>query len=726
MIVMKKFQLISIAICAILSSACADRSLRLDTPYDGTEVSVGLDISVLPDQGVSPTKLGYSEPSVSESTDVKNLWVLQFDGIEEDSRLVRYTYYESFQPSSQVKLVSSTAENRLVFLANTFDRNTEVGSVRKYKDVKNLYNKVYHDCDAGGVIVGGKRALKMNARADVVVQDGMTIPVPLKRTSARIDVTVTNNLPGLVIDSISVCSALLEQYLFTDYDMPNKFPASFNKIDFPATPWSDGTDVAGGRAFTFYVPANKRGESGIDDPVHKSWTSPDGVGYVRIVGDYTESGQTRTVAYRFRLGSDLDHDCNLLPNHRYSYSFVIDGKGDYSDDSRVLNLEMQDYTNTELANCYMVSPPEVAWVWKHVRVPIRRVHDFWNTTDGYEKVINNALEQNSFGWKVDVLRSSYELTEDENFKWIKRTGDTYDDYFEFAIRSNPKVPAGNIIIGIHRFTDRERTTVDDVFIWSWHFWITDYDPEVKKYYTPEFDSQGVESRFEYYVDGGSVYRFPGGDWDQGKPLSEAFIMDRELGTTDVNATTGPGVLFYQHGRKDPFNYNCSYYNIYPNHDYVVIKNEVEEDRVKYSINYPYRILSAVNSYWCNSDTDSDGNIYQKGVWHDPKVSSVYEKSIFDPCPPGWHVCSSTAFKPIANKYKSGVYNPSPDVRIYFPIRGYLNIGTGNPTFTSTRGYLWMCEVFARQNFSFVDAQTGGSGYTTCSTAMQVRCISYRN
>ena len=47
---MKKFQLISIAICAILSSACADRSLRLDTPYDGTEVSVGLDISVLPDQ----------------------------------------------------------------------------------------------------------------------------------------------------------------------------------------------------------------------------------------------------------------------------------------------------------------------------------------------------------------------------------------------------------------------------------------------------------------------------------------------------------------------------------------------------------------------------------------------------------------------------------------------------------------------------------------------------
>jgi hypothetical protein len=38
----------------------------------------------------------------------------------------------------------------------------------------------------------------------------------------------------------------------------------------------------------------------------------------------------------------------------------------------------------------------------------------------------------------------------------------------------------------------------------------------------------------------------------------------------------------------------------------------------------------------------------------------------------------------------------------------------------------MCEVFARQNFSFVDAQTGGPGYTTCSTAMQVRCISYRN
>ena len=109
---------------------------------------------------------------------------------------------------------------------------------------------------------------------------------------------------------------------------------------------------------------------------------------------------------------------------------------------------MQDFTATPLANAYMVQPPLLEGVWKSVRVPLRRVHDFWNITDGYERVNNNALEPGCFGWQMEIIRSTVELVEDVNFKWIKREGADYRDYFEFAITEGVE---GNIILLLFRF-----------------------------------------------------------------------------------------------------------------------------------------------------------------------------------------------------------------------------------------------------------------------------------
>ena len=183
---------------------------------------------------------------------------------------------------------------------------------------------------------------------------------------------------------------------------------------------------------------------------------------------------------------------------------------------------MQDFTQSPLANSYIINPPVMEGVWKHVRIPVRRVYDFWNITDGYEKVAGNALDAGSFGWQAEIIRSTVELVEDVNFKWIKRNGTDYTDYFEFAITAGME---GNFILGVHRFTDAGRTLLDDVFLWSWHMWVTDYNPSATiSLLTPEVDGDGNEARYVYDVLGGQVNRYTGAMWKTGGALDNGFHL----------------------------------------------------------------------------------------------------------------------------------------------------------------------------------------------------------
>ncbi|MCD7935746.1 MAG: hypothetical protein LUG98_02700 [Tannerellaceae bacterium] len=180
---------------------------------------------------------------------------------------------------------------------------------------------------------------------------------------------------------------------------------------------------------------------------------------------------------------------------------------------------------------------------------------------------------------------------------------------------------GNALIGVK---------VNNIRRYSWHIWITDYDP----------DTQTGGSTL-LYNNGYQDYRF----------------MDRNLGatTTTVAKLTTHGFL-YQWGRKDPF----------PGAPVIVIHNEVNQsapgsshkflynasdelitipiiespvthpninsNNLYYSLQHPDYFLGVLNNE--SADWYNDHKEYLNDyLWNDLNG----QKGVFDPCPDGWRV-----------------------------------------------------------------------------------------
>lgn len=174
-------------------------------------------------------------------------------------------------------------------------------------------------------------------------------------------------------------------------------------------------------------------------------------------------------------------------------------------------------------------------------------------------------------------------------------------------------------------------------LWSWHLWVTDFDPDANTFTTPANAN-------------GTTWTF----------------MDRNLGALSANPGDGYAThgLIYQWGRKDPFPAPDGYTEIDENYNYVdgkdgektlydfngkplpnvrsktekkgSLEKSVANPDVFYAMGYTYTgefdeygeeivINDPPTGDWANiSDDDRWGGISMK-------------KSIYDPCPPGWKV-----------------------------------------------------------------------------------------
>jgi hypothetical protein len=173
--------------------------------------------------------------------------------------------------------------------------------------------------------------------------------------------------------------------------------------------------------------------------------------------------------------------------------------------------------------------------------------------------------------------------------------------------------------------------VNDVIVWSWHIWVTDYDPETNPLH---FQSTGVP-RLEAP--------------DAGK---DHIFMDRNMGALDNKPGDDPRKafgLFYQWGRKDPFAGNWSMENtvegravIYtrsnPQGEPQPIKHLMMTAGVRYSIENPQDFVSVQNPMtgaWSWNDLSMES---LARLWYDgTDVSSHVTKSVYDPCPAGWRM-----------------------------------------------------------------------------------------
>ncbi len=248
---------------------------------------------------------------------------------------------------------------------------------------------------------------------------------------------------------------------------------------------------------------------------------------------------------------------------------------------------------------------------------------------------------------------------DGTFATVWKTWEGDDLTFERVDGTNVKVtvPAGvaagnNAVFALKKGED---------VIWSWHLWITDYNPDAE---TPA---------------NGKVHSYGG-----------AKVMDRNLGATVTGVTgdiTQPQTtaeaekyygLYYQFGRKDPF---------------YAVNGKVAEGVFTLSDkdagNFENSVKNPSVFYICSSD------------WNDASIQDMWTakgtKSAMDPCPKGWRLTSealwasfsvdnSTWFPQVGSQ--AGTTGcVATDQNAWLPTAGILNRGTGEQQLTD-RVYLW--------------------------------------
>ncbi len=265
--------------------------------------------------------------------------------------------------------------------------------------------------------------------------------------------------------------------------------------------------------------------------------------------------------------------------------------------------------------------------------------------------------------------------------WETEAHNEYESVVRYAFYEKGRIyfatgsKYGNAVIGLF---DR-----NDVCVWSWHIWAVDYDPETS---------------IETYSSG-------------------AKFMDRNLGVLSKSLTDRG--LYYQWGRKDPFIYAekpntpqtvAATYNLegYP---FDVLGNTgsylASNFTIAWATAHPTTLLSYRNSWLYTPNPNLWGNT-TGGIIASPKS----QKSIYDPCPPGWRVPDRAAwdaatFKDCDFGLAYGVnmnYSSNPKVWTFYPYTGYLSGESGAWQYRTLASeiYIWTNEPYLNS--------TNDSGY----------------
>jgi len=591
---------------------------------------------------------------IEDETCIQNLWVAQYGGTDDSAPLLApATYIDSLTYTqlgqdirANLSLVGTDSPSTIVLIANTCDKSIcfpkTLGGMSSFQYYIDCEDRLFgFDGTYRHIIFSG------TTTPSQVIQNQQII-ARLTRNVAKVNLMVVNETfnkaTKVTINSLKLESVPGVSRYLPSYGNPSTSPAddSFSTIDYPSKNWngSGNQDTAvDSSLFTFYVPVNKRGTVVNSEPKDKAVFRPSYATLASIKGTYLFGSESCSIKYEFYLGANLVNDFNLEANKEYNYRIVIKEKGSATTDSRV-----KDFTPivfTQDANCYIINPPDDSGdpdCWRVFSIPITRINTFWGGGD-YQNNPNNCLDNNS-QWTAYVIWSDFDH-DNSQFRFSAGSttlSGTGTNNITFQVRTGAR---GNAVIGLKRQTSGGNWTD---YIWSWHLWITDYHPDeaLTNNMTP------IPSVYDYAVSGGHVQRMEGSMWQTGGLYQNSFLMDRNIGALDISRHdySDPGVLYYQFGRKDPFWYpRLEETATHINHR--VSNSTIQSDVLDFSVANPDTFimgstfwLGGVNNKYNNTTSGS-----QSIIWQDPTATSNnqgsvpanHQKSLFDPCPPGWKI-----------------------------------------------------------------------------------------
>lgn len=622
--------------------------------------------------------------SSTDNTDPEGNWRLQSNGAQiidlENHKISDY----GSSGSQTIQLAGSGEnENIVVFLANvpeTWLTNESTNSAfsggARLSELRNhLYRPMTKRSDTDFLYspkddnssstdetlylpLAGEWKGKIGTTGSVLgaTDDNPNPEILLHHSEARLDITVTNNTTSdtdrpVTIDRVRLCNIPAGHFFYPIYNNDyTNFPTtliSMGTIDYdPVTvnlaPKANSGDKASKWSYTWYMPANQRGtvnsnNKSLEDDGRKDNSTenlknlfaPSYATYLLVEGHYKKTvdgtNQEVPITYTFYLGANMTNDFNIKVNNKYTYNININDQGDAGYDFRI--EDWGDVDITDIANCYVLNPVKDPYTFERgYTVPISRINTYWqNYADQPDKALKVGDK-----WTAEILWTDFDNSDDK-VRLSTSSGEVIDANVvgRFGVKVK-KGARGNVLVGVKKEGDSD-------YLWSWHLWVTDYQPDDALYKVAAADI------YNYPVDGGNVQRYAdastvrgNGFWKDGGLYETKFIMDRNLGAWNRGSSTG-GALFYQYGRKDPFPGD----GYYANGSATIINSTYSAREASAATSMSESVKHPTTYYYLDNGSmwlDDAGSINPNYLWGDSRATpDNHRKSIFDPCPPGYKI-----------------------------------------------------------------------------------------
>lgn len=449
--------------------------------------------------------------------------------------------------------------------------------------------------------------------------------------------------------------------------------------------------------YTWYIPHNYLGDKKpkVDDNQHTFF-----------VISYERNEDWKTVMipiYLAKRDGKYEDDVTsyeVEAGVEYNVTVTLKNFVEITEENKTVNLEK--YVEfPENTNCHILNP-NITGVGTVYSIPVSRAWQYWTDLRGQtlsDDYVVDVIWQDINKRVLTFCDSEGSTANGQPQTAFISSENNKGKDSRFYIKLLNDTP-GNVLIGI------KANAQSTEYLWSWHIWITDYNPNdvpVAKNEYPEhvFTVPGGElHRYEdpfNWVNGQRVYVNDGVFWSKTEESKGVYMMDRNLGAYSnkpeptlrkfINAG-----MYYQYGRKDPFPPShisddrelpesvtplykidgstriqpiatglastAGVYDCVKGHSNREFNDEVTS--LNYSVKHPdvfiYRDATK------GDDWVVDNKHYMNN-WNNPVARAMDTKSIFDPCPLGWRISRmgsilifSSGFKDaeiLGNTYKSG-------------------------------------------------------------------------
>ncbi len=400
-----------------------------------------------------------------------------------------------------------------------------------------------------------------------------------------------------------------------------------------------------------------------------------GEGYLMMIPQVLTNGATVTITLDYTDVQELTipENTTWLAGARYHYNIALDEEEDCD----------FIYNKNQISNCYIIHP--IVGEKTIVQIPIEtRINDYWQYHSGKNSLkIESGHDPSDYCITMIWEDFDEDFTTQNCFEYLMLDDD--DGLLAVLIEFPADFQEGNFVFA---FAQQNKDGSSDDYLWTWHLWFTDYDPDA---IAKAFRSQIIENEeMICSLDDGesAVHRYVDDDpcsstavWSGA--YSNKFIMDRNIGERNSYAEdSGAGTLFYQFGRPTPFAGNGS------SRSFTGIKRTsftfIEAMEVAYHFLY-----TNDNTAFNWSGEDAAREVESTYIWYDITTdASDYEtgKSIFDPSPLGWRI-------PVKEAWSSfNSTNPNRRMRkiinSYHPYGWRNSINSGSLTQVDEAAYVW--------------------------------------